>query len=174
MYIPAAARHAAATPAEGTGMADTLADENAIRRLTAFYCDAVAHQDPDRAASVYAEDGTLGVHGTEERIVGRKAIADTFRHTFATFSFMQQVAHAGLVDVAGGRATARWSIIEINRRLNEDALSVLFGAYEDELTKLDAGWRFSKRTIRVRTRTLIPISKFKLMPLVPFGLELAI
>ena len=140
---------------------EVLADEAAVRRLAACYTDAVNHDDPLRAASVYAEDGRLiSFDGSE--FAGRANLAEAFRATFAAFSFIHQVCHAGLVEVSGDRAVARWSVYEVNRKLEEDSLSIFFGTYEDEAVRLPEGWRFSRRQLRTTARARVETSQLKI------------
>jgi hypothetical protein len=150
-----------------------LADENAIRRLYAFYVDAANSIDFVRAASVYAPDAHLSVMGAPD-IVGREAIGEALRQTFVTFEMIHQVCHAIVIDVKGDRAVGRCSIYELNFRPGETTMSMFFGGYEDQLVKRPEGWRFSRRDLRVRVRTMIETSKLKLMPSVPHGLEFSI
>lgn len=91
-----------------------LVDEDAIRRLTAIYSDAVTHLDARRAASIYAEDGSVVIVGNELR--GRAQIEAGMRETFSAFALLQLVAHGGLIAVAGDTARARWSTLELTVR----------------------------------------------------------
>jgi ketosteroid isomerase-like protein len=76
-------------------------DEQAIRRLVAYYSDAVTHLDARRAASIYTEDGCVSIAGIET--VGRAAIEEGMRESFSAFDLLQLIAHGGLIDVAGDR-----------------------------------------------------------------------
>src|SRR5688572_33074733 len=90
---------------------DLTTEENAIRRLVAFYSDAVTQLDAGRAASVYVEDGCVSIAGAE--LHGRAAIEEGMRQTFAAFALLQLIAHGGLIHVDGDSAMARWSTIEL-------------------------------------------------------------
>ena len=139
-----------------------LDDEAAIRRLAAFYSDAVTHLDAARAASVYAEDGVVTIAGNE--LAGRFAIEAGMRETFARFSLLQLVEHGGLVEVTGDQASARWSTVELAVRTGAEALGIIFGRYEDRLVRLPEGWRFARRTFTLAGRTQIETAKLQLDP----------
>jgi SnoaL-like domain len=137
-------------------------DEHAIRRLTAFYSDAVTHLDAARAASVYTADGCVSIVGTQ--IIGRAAIEDGMRQTFSAFALLQLIEHGGLICVEGARATARWSTIELGVRRESTALNCIAGRYEDELVRLPEGWRFKKRSFTLAGRAQIDTAKLQLNP----------
>jgi hypothetical protein len=147
-------------------------DENAIRRLVAFYSDAVTHLDAARAASIYTEDGCVFIAGTE--IVGRPAIEDGMRQTFSAFELLQLIAHGGLITVDGDRARARWSTIELAVRRESTELSCIFGRYDDELVRLPEGWRFKKRSFTLAGRALLDTAKLQLNSAFASALALAL
>jgi hypothetical protein len=137
-----------------------LADEAAIRRLAAYYSDAVTHLDAARAASVYAVDGLVAIAGHE--IAGRGAIESGMRETFGQFSLLQLIEHGGLVEISGNEAMARWSTVELAVRQGAKALGVIFGRYEDQLVRLPEGWRFKRRSFTLAGRTQIESTKLQL------------
>jgi uncharacterized protein (TIGR02246 family) len=139
-----------------------LADENAIRALTAYYSDAVSHLDAARAASIYAEDGGVVIAGAELR--GRAAIEQGMRQSFAAFDLLQLIAHGGVIEVTGDTARARWSTVELTIKRGAKDLGVIFGRYEDDLVRLPAGWRFARRSFTMAGRTLIETAKTQLNP----------
>lgn len=142
--------------------ASTDEDEKAIRRLVAFYSDAVTHLDPVRAASVYAEDGCVSVAGVET--TGRAAIEEGMRQSFSAFTLLQLIAHGGLIAINGDRATARWSTIELAVRRDSTDLNCIFGQYEDELVRSLQGWLFQRRSFSMAGRMLIESTKLQLSP----------
>jgi uncharacterized protein (TIGR02246 family) len=140
----------------------SLADEAAIRQLSAFYSDAVTHLDARRAASIYAEDGSVAIAGNV--IAGRAAIEAGMRQSFAEFDLLQLIAHGGLIAIDGDTAQARWSTIELTIRKNAPALNVIFGRYEDRLVRQPGGWRFQLREFTMAGRTQIDVAKLQLNP----------
>jgi len=139
-----------------------MTDEAAIRRLTAYYSDAVTHLDAARGASVYAIDGRVKILDLETE--GREAIEAGMRQSFATFRFLQMIEHGGIIQLNGDRAIARWSTIELGIRHTSDQLNVIFGRYEDSLVRLEEGWRFQRRVFALAGRTLLETAKIKADP----------
>ena len=141
---------------------DPINDEAAIRRLVAYYSDAVTQLDAARAASVYAEDGCVSIEGAE--LHGRGALEEGMRHSFSAFALLQMIAHGGLIDVDGDQATGRWSTIELAVRRDATEMSCIFGCYQDEMVRLPEGWRFRKRNFTMAGRALLPAAKLQLNP----------
>jgi hypothetical protein len=139
---------------------DRLVAEQAIRRLISSYCDAVGRLDAASAARLFAPDARVRIAGFPE-LVGRDAIAEGLRQSFAATGFLHQRCDAGLIDVEGNRARARLSVFEVNRKPNQDALGIIFGFYEDDYTRRDEGWRFSQRRYTLQLRVLAPTSKIQ-------------
>lgn len=122
-----------------------LLDEIEIQRLAAAYSHAAMRLDGAAAAATYAEDGVLTAF-YKSPIVGRAAIAEALTLTLAPLAFLNQTCGAGVIDVAGDGATARWTVTELLRRHDEESLSCCFGSYEDRLVRTADGWRFAART----------------------------
>jgi uncharacterized protein (TIGR02246 family) len=139
-----------------------MIDENAIRRVTALYSDAVTHLDAGRAASIYTDDGSVVIAGNE--ITGRDAIERGMRKSFAAFQLLQLIAHGGLITIDGDVAQARWSTIELTVRRDAKTLNVVFGRYEDLLVRQDMGWRFRRRQFSLAGRTQMETTKLQTDP----------
>ena len=155
------------------GTTDPVNEENEIRRLVAYYSDAVTHLDAARAASVYVEDGCVSIAGAE--LFGRAAIEQGMRQSFSAFSILQLIAHGAVIEIDDTRASARWSTIEFAIRREATDLNCIFGCYEDDLVRLPQGWRFKKRTFTLAGRTLVETKKMQLnlafAPSLPFSIE---
>ena len=141
---------------------DPIGDDAAIRRLVAYYSDAVTHLDAARAASVYADDGCVSIAGAD--LYGRAAIEEGMRQSFSAFALLQLIAHGGLIEVDGDQATGRWSTLELTVRWDATDMSCIFGCYDDQMVRLPEGWRFSKRSFTMAGRTLLPTAKLQLNP----------
>ena len=139
-----------------------LMDHDAIRRITAFYSDAITHLDAARAASIYTEDGVVEIVGV--RTAGRDAIENGMRQSFAAFELLQLIAHGGMIDVDGDLARARWSTVELAIRRGSKDLNVIFGRYEDALIRQSDGWRFKQRVFTMAGRTQVQTAKLQLNP----------
>jgi ketosteroid isomerase-like protein len=125
-----------------------LADELAIRSLTAAYTDAINRFDIEDIAHVYDEDSVLTMMDRPS-VVGRPAILDMLRATVARYQLVMQLVHSGVVQVDGDRAQARWQITELQVTLDGQPRFVA-GRYEDELVRRARGWQFSRRTFTAR------------------------
>lgn len=120
-----------------------VADELAIRQLTAAYSDAVNRRDRDDFAAVWAPDGRWIVPGLEDT-VGGEAAADQVLRLTADMEFMLQQLQGGQVWIDGDIARARWYIVEFGRTTEGKGVHIA-GVYQDRLVRTDAGWRFQQR-----------------------------
>lgn len=122
------------------------ADVIAIQHLAAGYAEAISRGDIDEAVQVYAPDGVLASPTTEDA-VGPHAIAAVLHTTIADLEFVFQTVHLGLVRVDGDHARARFPITEWARRRSDGRPMQFLGVYEDDLVRLDVGWRFGRRML---------------------------
>jgi ketosteroid isomerase-like protein len=126
--------------------AQNAADVIAIQHLAVSYAEAISRGEIDEAVAVYAPDGVLASPTTEDA-VGPQAIADVLRTTTGDLEFVFQTVHLGLVHVDGDRARARFPITEWARRRSDGRPIQFLGIYEDDVVRLDVGWRFSRRQL---------------------------
>lgn len=126
------------------------ADIIAIQQLAVAYAEAISRDDVDQAVEVYAPDGILASPTTED-VVGPQAIAAVLKTTTVDLEFVFQTVHLGLVHVTADRARARFPITEWARRRTDGRPIQFLGVYEDDLVRLDSGWRFSRRELVPRT-----------------------
>jgi ketosteroid isomerase-like protein len=126
------------------------ADVIAIQHLAVGYAEAVSRGDVDEAVQVFAPDGVLASPNTEDA-VGPAAIAAVVNSTIAGLDFVFQTVHLGLVTVDGDRAFARFPITEWARRSADGRGIQFLGFYDDDLVRLEGGWRFSRRRLVPRT-----------------------
>ena len=125
-----------------------LADEHAIRTLTACYTDAINRADIDDIARVYDDEAVFTMMDRPS-VVGRTAILDTLRATVARYQLIMQLLHSGVVQIDGDRARARWQVTEL-QIMNDGQSRFVAGRYEDEHVRCDDGWRFARRTFTAR------------------------
>lgn len=126
-----------------------------IERLAAAYSHAVMRLDPVAAAAVYAEDGVLSAFFGPE-IVGRPAIEEAFRQTFAPIKWITQSISAGMIDRVGDTARATWTVVEWLQRHDAEGLACCFGSYEDQAILTPDGWRFKRRRFHPFYRGTVP------------------
>ena len=157
-------------------MTDTVLDrleaESAIRRLVGLYCDAVNRRDPEAAALLFAPDAAIRIAQFPE-ISGAEAIRDGFRQTFGLHAFLRQQCDASLIDVDGDRARARLAVFEAAQREGDEALSLIFGFYEDEYVRRAEGWRFWRRRYFLQSRSRVPVDKIQTLGALELGFGFA-
>jgi hypothetical protein len=127
---------------------NTLLDDYAVRHVAAAYCDAANRLSAREAAATYAPDGRLSMMGRPE-VHGREAVESMLAATFARYELVTQLTHSGLVRIDGNEAAARWLVTELQVALSGDRRFII-GRYEDELVRLDEGWRFARRVFTAR------------------------
>lgn len=132
-----------------------VADELAIRQLTAAYSDAVIRRDRGDFAAVWAPDARWIVPGLADTI-GGEAAADQVLSLTEGMEFMLQYLQGGQVWVEGDKARARWYIVEFGRTKEGQGVHIA-GVYQDRLVRTDAGWRFSQRHFEFLYRGLIDV-----------------
>lgn len=120
-----------------------VADELAVRQVTAAYSDAVTARDYDTFASLWAPEGVWVVPGLVET-VGGEAAAAQLKALVEPNEFLMQLLHGGQVWVEGDSARARWLLQELGRTADGQGLHFA-GVYQDELVRTGEGWRFAKR-----------------------------
>jgi ketosteroid isomerase-like protein len=125
-----------------------LADEQAIRTLTASYTDAINRMDIDDIFHVYDEDAVFTMMDRPS-VVGRTAILEILRATVARYQLVMQLLHSGVVQLDGDRARARWQITEF-QILADGQPRFIAGRYEDEHVRCSDGWKFARRTFTAR------------------------
>ena len=127
---------------------EALADEMAIRTLTASYTDAINRMDIADIARVYDDDAVFTMMDRPS-VVGRAAILETLRSTVARYQLVMQLLHSGVVQLDGDRARARWQVTEF-QVLDDGSPRFVAGRYEDELVRRPDGWKFARRTFTAR------------------------
>jgi ketosteroid isomerase-like protein len=129
-------------------------DELAIRNLAAEYTDAVNRGDGLAMAAVYAPNGAIEIGG--RRIEGTAKLQKAFRRLVEEQrEIVFQMNHSGLVKLDGDQATARWWFSELKKPTGEPYEYAL-GMYQDDLVRLDIGWRFALRRPAGLARWLPP------------------
>ena len=114
-----------------------------MRELVARYCHAIAHRDDDAWADCFAKDGEWTVLGQSAK--GREAALELYRKLVSGLSWVVQVAHNGVVEVAGDTATGRWIIVEYLQMADGSPLMNV-GLYRDAYRRdPDGRWRFTSR-----------------------------
>lgn len=121
-------------------------DRLAIRDLIDTYNDAVHRRDADQWAKTWADDATWDLMG--HIVSGKDQIVATWLGAMGTFSYVGFAATPGAIDIQGTKATARVYVRETLIPVDGE-LRRVEGLYEDELTKQDGGWVFSRRSYQI-------------------------
>ena len=137
-----------ADAATAAGRPDPVADELAIRSLTASYTDALNRADFDDIGRVY-DDAAEFAMMDRPVVTGRGEILDVLRRTLARYQLVMQLVHSGVVQLDGDRARARWQITEF-QVLVDGSRRFIAGRYEDDLVRRSGGWQFARRTFTAR------------------------
>jgi len=125
-----------------------IADELAIRAVGAAYADACNRLCPEDVAASFAPDGTMGRAGGP--VVPAEKLLKNYRNVLGSCAFLFQTLHSAVIVIDGDRAKARWWFAEILRRQGEDDWRMNLGLYDDEMVRLDGGWRFASRRFTLR------------------------
>lgn len=127
-----------------------LEDIEAIKQLKAVYCHICDDtHNPDRIASVFAEDGIWEAEGFG-KAEGHKAIRELFVGFREQFSFSQHNIMNPVINVNGERATGIWYLVgpwdatENNRKIWMTA------RYDDDYIKVDGEWKYQHLRADIR------------------------
>ena len=121
-------------------------DELAIRDLAARYADAVNRRDAQGMAAGFAPDGIIEKPGFGDPVQGIDRILKRYKRLQRERDFLAQMIHSGVVEIEEHSATARWWFSEIKNVHDTDQWLYMIGVYQDQLIRLDAGWRFARRS----------------------------
>jgi len=134
-----------------------LADEMEIRALASAYTDACNRRSAEDMAAVYAPNGELHAAQAGRPIVGADALLKTFQWLLAHREYLFQMTHSGLVEVRGDKAVSRWWFSEI-KRPKGGGYEFIQGVYQDELARLDVGWRYTRREASGMFQWALPLT----------------
>lgn len=126
-------------------LAREIAAREAIRDLSARYCDCIWRKDVDGLVSLFADDGTFRVEGLEVeasshghaqlRKVYEKALDELDPRLFI---------HSQIVDLLGGNnATGRCYVEVFSAKYGMERVGL--GYYEDQYSKIGDKWKFTSR-----------------------------
>lgn len=126
-------------------LAREIADREAIRDLSARYCDCIWRKDLDGLVNLFTVDGSFIVEGLEVESVSRgharlrkvyeKALAEIDPRLFI---------HSQIVDLLGAdRATGRCYVEVFSAKYGMERVGL--GYYEDQYAKVGDKWKFASR-----------------------------
>jgi uncharacterized protein (TIGR02246 family) len=128
-----------------------IEDIQAIKQLKARYCEICDDtHNPDRVASVFAEDG-IWEGGGFGQAKGHAAIAELFRGFRKNFTFSQHNITNPIIEVDGNHATGIWYLSGpwTFAEKNEEKWMAL--RYDDDYVKIDGVWKYQhlRATLRM-------------------------
>jgi uncharacterized protein (TIGR02246 family) len=122
-----------------------VAAREAIRDLSARYCDCIWRHDLDGLVSLFTEDGTFVVEGLEVEAIsrGRAQLRKVYEKAIAEMN-PRLFIHSHVVELLGGnRATGRCYAEVYSAKLGMQRVGL--GYYEDEYAKVGEKWKFASR-----------------------------
>jgi len=122
-----------------------IAAREAIRELSAQYCDCIWRKDVDGLVSLFTEDGTFRVEGLEVEASshGRAQLRKVYEKALDELD-PRLFVHSQIIDLLGAtRATGRCYVELFSAKYGMERVGL--GYYEDEYAKIGDKWKFSSR-----------------------------
>jgi len=122
-----------------------IAAREAIRDLSAQYCDCIWRKDVDGLVSLFTEDGTFRVEGLEVEASshGRAQLRKVYEKALDELD-PRLFVHSQIIDLLGAnRATGRCYVELFSAKYGMERVGL--GYYEDEYAKIGDKWKFSSR-----------------------------
>ena len=129
-----------------------IEDREAIRELTARYCQFVATGRTAEILDLFTDDGVMEFEETQIR--GREALAVGYREAVSDLHPIPTV-HNHVIELSGDRATGFCSL-ELRTVEGGEAITAA-GHYEDAFERVAGRWRFSHRKLILYHR--VPLSR---------------
>ena len=129
-----------------------IEDREAIRELTARYCQLAVEGDAEDVVSLFTEDGVLDFGEIVEQ--GRERLVALYRESFQAVRPIPTV-HNHMVELDGDRATGFCSL-ELRMVENGEAVTAA-GHYEDVFERVEGSWKFARRKLVFYHR--VPLSQ---------------
>ena len=124
--------------------ASNVADELAIRRTLAAYCQHCDDGMFDSLAALFSAGGTFTYLG--EVVAGSAALTAWFVAAQPPARRGKHVTVNAVIDISGDRATARSDFVFL-RFVNGSLVPLTAGRYVDELVRQDGRWLIERRVV---------------------------
>ena len=129
-----------------------LEDRDAIRELTARYCQLAVAGRAEEIVALFTRQGIMESSGTREQ--GHARLLTLYRSSFAELRPIPFI-HNHVVELAGDRATGYCSI---ELRMVEKGEAVTAAGYYDDVFEREEGvWKFAHRRLFFHHR--VPLAK---------------
>jgi ketosteroid isomerase-like protein len=122
-----------------------LADLEAIRDLARRYAHCVWQRDVKGAIDLFTDDGVMDT-GDRPAIRGRAALLEAYQ-AMVGGAELHPFVHNHVVELEGDRATGT-CYLDLRATL-EGRSMIGSGWYDDEYARVEGGWRFRSRTLRM-------------------------
>ena len=122
-----------------------IAAREAIRDLSAQYCDCIWRKDIDGLVSLFTEDGTFRVEGLEVEAIshGRAQLRKLYEKALDELD-PRLFIHSQIIDLVGAtRATGRSYVELFSAKYGMERVGL--GYYEDQYAKVGDKWKFASR-----------------------------
>jgi ketosteroid isomerase-like protein len=135
-------------------MAETIGefamlDEIAIQQTINRYSEAASRADWERVLSTFTTDASWEIPVFSAVYREHAAIRTAMAGFVGQMAYFVQINAPALISVNGERATARSIIRECGKFADRDEALEILGLYEDELTRTDQGWKFTRRVFQL-------------------------
>jgi ketosteroid isomerase-like protein len=122
-----------------------IAARDAIRDLSARYCDCIWRKDVDGLVSLFTEDGIFRVEGLEVEASshGRAQLRKMYEKALEELD-PRLFVHSQIIDLVGANhATGRCYVELFSAKYGMERVGL--GYYEDQYTKVGDKWKFASR-----------------------------
>ena len=118
-----------------------------LRAYRHRYANAVVRRDFALIETLWTPDGQWILKAPYDQVAeGRMAVVEVLRGLLGGLEFFIQMPHAGVVEVDGDSAKARWTMHEVGRVSADGPGHQNLGRYEDVLQRHEGRWLFVSRT----------------------------
>ena len=102
--------------------------------------------DLEALGELFIEDAFVDFVSVQ--LVGRQAILDLYGGAMQkNFSWVWHSFHSPVIEVAGDRASARWTLQGMTIGHDSPTPTTVYGRYSDELVRTSKGWRISRMVL---------------------------
>jgi ketosteroid isomerase-like protein len=123
-----------------------VADHIAIRECIDRFSLAMSKGDASPIPALFTDDGVWGAGDPFNfEIAGAEQIGAAIAGNKAVFEYVVQMIHSVSIHIAGDAASATSLLEEVSRKADGEGGLHMYGFYNDELVRTEAGWRFARR-----------------------------
>lgn len=121
------------------------------------YTDAVMMHDYDRLASLFTEDGVVGIPHANAEAVSRDEIRSGIQRLQGLLECFIQTSHPGAIRLDCDTAVGRTYMSELIR-MRDGTSQLNYAIYHDRYRRTQDGWKFTERVYEVRYLDSTPLA----------------